>query len=392
VKLAQLSTRYPPGLGGVERHVAEISAELGARGHSVRVLTSDLYREFPWERLPPSVPRFERVPFGTVERLPVWSLPSGLHYPFFRRLETALRADPVEVVHAHTYGTNQVAVAHRHHRHTGTPFVLTAHFHPIDSIEGGWFRHRLRAFYDRRLAAPIVADAARLIVQSREEERLLRKLGIPLPPVRIVPPGYTPLPPPADGQEFRRRYGIAGPYVLFVGRLASNKGLLPLLEAFAPLAHRDPAASLVLVGPDGGMKVAFEARVRALGIEARVKLIGWIDDEAMLAAAYREARFFVLPSEYEAFGLVLLEALGQGTAVIATRVGGIPEFVEDGRAGLLVPPGEPGPLREAIERLWADPGGAAAMGAYGRERIVPQYRWGVVADRLAGIYREALDG
>ncbi len=375
----------------MERHVAENSAELGTRGHTVRVLTSDLDREFPWERLAPSVPRLERAPFGTIERLPVWSLPSGLHYPFFRGLERALRADPVEIVHAHTYGTNQVAVAHRHHRRTGIPFVLTAHFHPIDSIEGGWFRHRLRAFYDRRLAGPIVADAARLIVQSREEERLVRRLGIPMPPVRIVPPGYTPLRPPADGGEFRRRYGIAGPYVLFVGRLASNKGLLTLFEAFAPLARRDTTASLVLIGPDGGMRRALETRARDLDLASQVKILGWIDDEATLAAAYREARFFVLPSEYEAFGLVLLEALGQGTAVIATRVGGIPEFVEEGRAGLLVPPGEPGPLREAIERLWADPGAATAMGAYGRERIVPQYRWGVVADRLVAIYREALD-
>jgi len=389
VKLAQLSTRYPPGLGGVERHVAEISAELGARGHTLRVLTSDLYREYPWERLPASVPRQERTAFGTVERLPVWSLPGGLHYPFFRGLMRALEADPVDVVHAHTYGTHQVAVAHRYHRRTGTPYILTAHFHPITSIEGGWFRHRLRGFYDRRLAAPIVADAARLIVQSQEEERLLRGLSISLPPVRIVPPGYTPFPAPADGAQFRARYGISGPYVLFVGRLASNKGLGALLEAFVPLARREPTASLVLIGPDGGMQAVLQARVRQLGIAGQVRLLGWVSDEALLAAAFREARFFVLPSEYEAFGLVLLEAMGQGTAVIATRVGGIPEFVEDGRAGLLVPPGDPGRLREAIERLWADPAGTEALGTYGRDRIVPQYRWGLVADRLEAIYTEA---
>lgn len=389
MKLAQLSTRYPPGLGGVERHVAEVSAELGARGHTVRVLTSDLCREYPWERLPPSVPRTERTAFGSIERLRVWSLPGGLHYPFFRGLEGALLADPVDVVHAHTYGTHQVAVAHRHHRRTGTPFVLTAHFHPIGSIEGGWFRHRLRGLYDRRFAAPLLADAARLIVQSREEERLLRLLSIPLPPVRIVPPGHAPFPSPASGAAFRDRYGIGGPYVLFVGRLASNKGLGTLLEAFVPLARRTPSASLVLIGPDGGMRATLESRARALDIASRVKLLGWIADEAMLASAFREARFFVLPSEYEAFGLVLLEAMGQGTAVIATRVGGIPEFVEDGRAGLLVPPGDPARLSEAIERLWADPAGTAALGAYGRDRIAPRYRWGTVADRLAAIYEEA---
>ncbi len=301
----------------------------------------------------------------------------------------ALEADRVDVVHAHTYGTHQVALAHRYHRRTGIPYVLTAHFHPITSIEGGWLRHRLRGWYDRRLAPPNVAAGGRRKVHNPEEERLLRGLSIPLPPVRIVPPGYTPFPAPADRALFRARYGISGPFMLFVGRLASNKGLSALLEAFAPLARREPTASLVLIGPDGGMQGVLETRVRQLGLAGQVRLLGWVSDEALLAAAFREARFFVLPSEYEAFGLVLLEAMGQGTAVIATRVGGIPEFVEDGRAGLLVPPGDPGRLREAIERLWADPAGTEALGAYARDHIVPQYRWGLVADRLETIYTEA---
>ncbi|MGA3022260.1 MAG: glycosyltransferase family 4 protein [Thermoplasmata archaeon] len=390
MKVAQLATRYPPAPGGVEQHVAEIAPRLGARGHTVDVYTSDLYREFPaMQRLAPEVPREERTSWGAVHRLPVWSLPGELHYTFFRTLPEALARDRPEVVHAHTYGTNQVAAANRHHRRFGTPFVLTAHFHPIWSIEGGWLRHRLRGFYDRRVAGSVVRNASRIIVQTHEEERLLRSLGLALPPVEIVPPGYRPLPPPGPGSpSFSERYRIPGPFVLFVGRLASNKGLLDLAEAFALLGKLDRSAQLVVVGEDGGQRAPVEARAKALGVSDRVHLVGHVDDDALLSAAYREARLTVLPSEYEAFGLVLLESLAAGTPVVASRVGGIPEFVEDGQAGLLVPPRSPAALAEAIGRVWSDRDLARRLGEYGRDRVVPRYRWDAVVDRLDALYRE----
>jgi len=392
VKVAQLATRYPPAPGGVEQHVAEIAPRLGARGHSVDVYTSDLYREFPsMERLAPSVPREERTPWGAVHRLPVWSFPGELHYTFFRGLPEALDRDRPEVVHAHTYGTNQVAAANRHHRRFGTPFVLTAHFHPIWSIEGGWLRHRLRGFYDRRVAGGVVRDASRIIVQTHEEERLLRSLGLTLPAVEIVPPGYRPLPPPAPGSpSFSDRYHIPGPFVLFVGRLASNKGLLDLAEAFAAVSTTDRSARLVVVGEDGGQRTALESRAKALGIAERVHLIGHVEDDSSLSAAYREARLTVLPSEYEAFGLVLLESLAAGTPVVASRVGGIPEFVEDGKAGLLVPPKSPAALADAIRRVWTDRELARRLGEYGRDHVVPRYTWDALADRLDSLYREVV--
>jgi glycogen synthase len=389
VKVAQLSTRYPPAPGGVERHVAELAPRLAALGHAVDVFTSDLYSEIPIQRLAPSVARTERVAFGTVHRIPVWSLPGDLHYPFFHGLRRALAEYRPDLVHVHTYGTNQEAVARRYRVRTGTPFVLTAHFHPIWSIYGGWLRHRLRAFYDHWLAGGLLASASRVIVQSHEEERLLRSLKLPLPPITIIPPGYRPLPAPPPGESpFADRYQIDGPYLLFVGRLASNKGLLELVEAFRPLAQSDRAARLVLVGEDGGMQRAILERTASLGLDHQVRLVGHVPDDALLAAAYREARALVLPSEYEAFGLVLLEALAQGRPVIASRVGGIPEFVDDGQAGLLVPPNQVPPLAAAIDRLWRDPGLADRMGDYGRREIVPRYTWDHLASAVDQVYRE----
>ena len=285
----------------MERHVAEVAAGLGSRGYSVEVYTSELYREFPWERLAASVPREEARPFGHIHRLRVTSLPGPLHYPFLRGLTAALSRDRPDLVHVHTYGTHQVALARRFGRRTGTPFVLTAHFHPIWSIEGGWLRHRIRGFYDRSLAGPIVRAAARVIVQTHEEERLLRVLDLELPPVSIIPPGYTPLPAPPSPGAFRTHYGIPGPFVLFVGRLASNKGLLPLLDAFGALVRRHPEATLVLVGADGGIQATVEARARELGLGPKLRLLGHIAEDGVLADAYAQARLTVLPSEYRGF-------------------------------------------------------------------------------------------
>jgi glycogen synthase len=391
VKVAQVSTRYPPGPGGVERHVAELAPLLAARGYRVDVYTSDLYREFPWQRLPSTIPREATTSFGQIHRLRVWSLPGELHYPFFRGLGAALARDRPDLVHAHTYGTNQVAVARRHRRRFGTPFLLTAHFHPIWSIEGGWLRHRIRGFYDRRIAGPIMKEAAAVVVQSREEEHLLRLLDLPVPRVVVIPPGYRPLAEPPPGPApFANQFDLPGPFVLFVGRLASNKGLLLLADAFADLTHEDPSSHLVLVGEDGGMRAAVEARVRSLGLERRVHLLGHIEDERLIAAAYREARLTVLPSDYEAFGLVLLESLARGTPVVATRVGGIPEVVEDGRSGLLVPPGSVPDLVRALRVLWTDRDLARRLGDYGRTSVVPRFTWEALADRLDALYREVV--
>ncbi len=392
-RIAQLSTRFPPGPGGVERHVAEVSKRLAPRNFEVGVYTTDLYREFPWERLGAEIPRRETWDGVAIRRLPTWSLPGELHYPFFRGLEPALAEDRPELLHVHTYGTHHAAVARRYSRRARVPYVITAHYHPIWSIEGGWLRHRIRGFYDRRLAAPIVAGASRLIVQSREEERLIRENGFPLPRVELIPPGYTPLPePPPGDRPFARSLGLPGPFLLFVGRLASNKGLVPLVDAFASLARHDPSATLVLIGEDGGMLATVKRRVDEQQLGSRVRFTGFVADERMLAAAFREARLFVLPSEYEAFGLVLLESLAQGTPVVASRVGGVPEFIEDGRAGLLVPRLEVPPLAEAILALWDDEPRRRAMGEYGRNEVVPRYSWDRVADRLSSLYREVLGG
>jgi D-inositol-3-phosphate glycosyltransferase len=146
----------------------------------------------------------------------------------------------------------------------------------------------------------------------------------------------------------------------------------------------------VLVGADGGEQATVERQVQQLGLADRVRITGFVADESLLAAGFREARLFALPSQYEAFGLVLLESLAQGTPVIASRVGGIPEFIEDGKAGRLIPPEDAGALAAAFQELWEDEATRTRWGTYGRETVVPRYQWDRVVDRLQTVYAEVL--
>ena len=198
--------------------------------------------------------------------------------------------------------------------------------------------------------------------------------------------------PPAGDRPFSRSIGVEGPFLLFVGRLASNKGLLELVEAFATLAKHDPTSTLVIVGADGGMRPAVERRIHSLGLGSRIRIPGFVADDRLLASAFREARLFVLPSEYEAFGLVLLEALAQGTPVVASRVGGIPSSSRTARPD----DWSPRTTRRRSRRLFSASGTTRRRATgWGRTAATPSSRgisWDRVVDELERIFREVTDG
>lgn len=151
-------------------------------------------------------------------------------------------------------------------------------------------------------------------------------------PVELDPP---PLPPPWPSRP--------GPIIGFVGRIEPLKGPLDLVRAAPAIRAGAPGARLVLVGADGPRRYAHTIAEEAMA--ADMERHGWVDGAAGLMGALD---VLVLPSRREGFGLVLAEAMAAGTPVVATRVGGIPELVEDGRTGVLVEPGDPAALARAI--------------------------------------------
>jgi glycosyltransferase involved in cell wall biosynthesis len=205
-------------------------------------------------------------------------------------------------------------------------------------------------------------------------------------PIEVIP--YTISLPEAAPAPSMSQDGT-GP-VLFVGRLVERKGVAHLVEAIARLAGGSAGPRLEIVG-EGPERTGLEALAQRLGVADRVVFRGKIPP-AELQASYARAAVCVLPSvldargDTEGLGVVLLEAMNHGTPVIASRIGGIPDIVEDGVSGLLVPPGDADALAAALRRLRDDPALARRLGEAGRRRLREQFSWPAIVQRWLDLY------
>jgi glycosyltransferase involved in cell wall biosynthesis len=208
-------------------------------------------------------------------------------------------------------------------------------------------------------------------------------------PIEVIPytaslpdVAFPPAPDPASAAQ-----DGTGP-VLFVGRLVERKGVAYLIEAIARLGPAGPRLEIVGDGPE---RSGLEALAQRLGVANRVVFRGKIPPNE-LQASYTRAAVCVLPSvldargDTEGLGVVLLEAMHHGTPVIASRVGGIPDIVEDGESGLLVPPGDADALAAAVRRVRDDPALARRLGEAGRRRLREQFSWPAIVQRWLDVY------
>jgi glycosyltransferase involved in cell wall biosynthesis len=177
--------------------------------------------------------------------------------------------------------------------------------------------------------------------------------------------------------------------VLYVANLFPYKGHLDLVEAAAAVAPRFPEAQFLLAGREEGAGALVRSRIEALGLGDHVRLLGPRDDVPALMSA---ADLVVHPSHEEGFSNTILEAMAAGKAVVATAVGGIPEAVEDGVTGLLVPPRSPDRLAEALLSLLENPARARAMGEAGRRRVRENFPVGKMVREIEDLYESILRG
>jgi glycosyltransferase involved in cell wall biosynthesis len=184
------------------------------------------------------------------------------------------------------------------------------------------------------------------------------------------------------------RYAGGTPRLLCVGRLIPIKGHIVLLRAFAEAKVQVPELELDMAGR-GPMEPALRALARELGVADSVRFLGYVSP---IQEAIERSAVVVVPSMGEGFGMVALEAMERARPVIAAAVGGLGELVRHGETGLLVAPGETGPLAEAIVELAGDLDRAARMGEAGRRRALQEFLEERCTDRTEILYRESLDG
>ncbi len=286
------------------------------------------------------------------------------------RLRLWLKDEGVTHLHAH-FGTNSADVAHLQWVLGGPSYSFTVH--GPDEFD-----------HAPRLSLPRKVDGAAFVaaISNFTRSQLMRFL----PPedwqkLQVVHCGLdegffavepTPLP--------------ASAVMLCIGRLSSQKGHLALLEAFARLDRSD--VMLVLAG-DGEFRGLIDARIAALGLQGRVRVTGWIgsDDVRQLIT---EATIIVQPSLAEGLPVVLMEAMAQGRPVISTYIAGIPELVEEGKTGWLVPAGDSeGLARVMAVALDTPTERLAEMGRAGIVRVRARHHIDAVAEKLAGLFAAA---
>ena len=175
------------------------------------------------------------------------------------------------------------------------------------------------------------------------------------------------------------------PQVLFVGVLIDRKDPMSLLRAWAA-CRRPPGATLRFAG-DGPLRPDLEALIHAEGLQGSVELLGWLDPQEV-AAQLDRADVLALPSHFEGQPLALLEGMARGLALVSTQVGGIPDLIEDGVSGRLVPPGDTPALTAALDEVLNDPDARQRLGQAAYARAQARYDIRRTADRLHDLYRQ----
>ena len=384
MKILQGCVRYPPAPGGAETVVKAYSEGLRNLGYDVEVITTDLYTETPFiKREMPAV-----VNGINVTRHRAYTVSGEAHYIFAPGMIQSFLTKEADIIHTHSYGYFQNHAGWIREKFQSTPWVITPHFHPSWSMWGGKKRKTLREFYDTVIGRRTLESADLITcVSKHERDMLVSEIGISEENIKIIYNGidwsdWQVLP---DKSLFRKKYpDISDKFVLFAGRLATNKGLSDLISAMNLVNQK--SVDLVITGADMGLGKLLE--IEALEKGVRMHRLGHIDDEtyrSVLAAA----EMLVLPSEYEAFGIVLLEAAAAETAVIGTNVGGIPEAMSPGKNGLIVEYNDVDNLSKSIASLLEDSKMSEEMGIAGR-LWAKNFSWDTILNELDNEYRSII--
>ena len=381
MKVAHVLLRFDAP-GGVETNVREVTRRLRAQGEEVEVFASDLYDEGRWERRSDYAPVVDGVP---VHRFPVRKrLIPGLTMPMMIGLIDALSESGADVIHAHSHRYGHVLEAAAVADRLNIPLVVSTHYHPADQREPSLKRGLLRV-QDVGFGMTAYRVAKALVVQTPREAALVREFA-PAEKLRTIAPGIDLA--AWSSPELDRPQGFELPedYFLFVGRLASNKGLPTLVEALSRLEGKE-RRPLVLMGRDWGERAKLETQAHKLGVGHLLRCLEYVESPSAYRAVVRRAHALVLPSEWEAFGLVLLEAMAAGTPIVATAVGGVPDVLDGGRAGRLVPFGDSAALAGAMRAVSDDRSQTDRLLAAASERV-RGFDWSVTVDRHRALYRE----
>ncbi len=390
-RVLMLSWEYPPVLiGGLGRHVHALATTLAAAGHEVTVVTRHAAGT-PLQEYAEGV-RILRAPEDPVtfplntENLLPWTM--AFNHTLTRTALRAAQTGSYDVVHAHDWLVAHAAVTLRDH--LDVPLVATIHATEAGRHQG-WLPHehnRTIHSVERWLAR----EAVRVVVCSDYMKwEVGRLLDLPAERTDVVHNGVDVLRwharPRAVAAARHRFAGTDAPLVSYAGRLVYEKGVQHLIAALPQLRQRHPELRIVIAG-DGPYRGELEGEAAALGLDGAVTFAGFLGGHD-LTALMGASDCYVVPSIYEPFGMVALEAAAVGTPVAVADTGGLAEIVEHGVTGVKFGAQDPTALADAVSALLGDREHARTMARRARRRVREDFNWPAIGARTAAVYDAA---
>ena len=376
-----------PGLGrgGTEKHVADLASRLDRSRFSPCVLSTarggPMEEELASRGIPVHILDYRGLSLHPARAVPLLGEALG----FFRDFARILEERNVAILHSYLPAANILAMAVGLRSRTRVRIVSKRALcrykegHPVFS----WFEELANLAADAVMVnSHAVAESVRRAERFAEGKMFLVYNGIEVSGKVSTGGSRPPLPAdievPADALP-----------ITYVANLFDYKGHAVLVDAARCVADAFPSVRFLLVGADAGEMENLRRRIGEAGLSRHILLLGPRSDAAAIVSA---SRLVVHPSLQEGFSNAILEAMAAGKAVLATRVGGNPEAVEDGRTGLLVPPADPGALASAILELLRNTARAEAMGNAGRERVRERFSTERMVAAVEENYLELLEG
>lgn len=352
-----------PFVTGLAKHVFYLAKHLAFLGHEIFILTF----------------RQNNVSEEVIEGIKVFGVSTIDIVKFSQEAIALCEEFKINIVHAHfadPTGICGLLVK----LSTGKPLIQTIHGGDIHWLSKVQVTHDL-------VRAALIGTERIIAVSNAVAYEASQTLSIPMDKFTVIPNGvdveeFSPI---IDGRRVRKELNLNDdPMVLYVGRLYMNKGLNYLLLAAKKVLRDIPNAKFVLVGK-GPLEEELRRVANRLDIEKSIVFTGYTPD-GKLPQYYAACDVFVLPSVYEGQGIVLLEAMASGKAIVSTKTGGIPETVIDGETGILVKIGDIIELSEAIEKLLKNPELRHTLGLNSRKRIEKEYDWKIVVRKINDVY------
>ncbi|NQU17503.1 MAG: glycosyltransferase family 4 protein [Candidatus Saganbacteria bacterium] len=381
MKILMLTPFFYPHTGGTEKYVKDLSTELVKKGHEVTVISNNVPRS-------KNAPAEEMMNGFKVIRLPAIDVAYCPVTASFRRE----MCEGFDIVHCHAPAVSFVrAVAGK----IKAPVMVTFHCDVLmfDKFIGVPIPGFLKSAFNSLMSAHakfFVKRADGVLATSESYAAgspVLRSVPHYVAPIGVHYENFDPIIEKLKISEKTKNKN----QIVFVGRLAANKGVDYLIRAIPLIIRKFPKLKVLICG-EGEEKPHLESLIKRFGVADNVEFHGVLTLEK-LVEYYSNSICFVLPSinSLEAFGIVQLEAMACRTAVVASNIRGVNSVIDQGKAGYIAEPFDPKDLAEKIMKVLSDPKAAIEMGKYGRKMCEDKYNWDVITDRIIGFYQEMIE-